>query len=57
MSELDQQVAFIFLSKRGCFARNIHDRVQTIYADAAYAFPSVYIWIRECECERKDIID
>jgi hypothetical protein len=57
VSEFGQQYVMKFLWKEGCLAKNIHDRVQAINGDAAYAFSSVYFWIKEFKCVREDIVD
>jgi hypothetical protein len=56
MRELEQQAAIKFLWKEGCLAKNIHDRLQAVYGDAAYALPSVYFWIKELKCGREDTV-
>jgi hypothetical protein len=57
MSGLGQRTGIKFLWKEGCFAKIIHDRLQAVSGDGAYALPSVYLGIKEFKGGREDIVD
>jgi hypothetical protein len=57
MSELEQRAVIKFLWKEGCPAIEIHERLQAVYGNAAYAPPSVDYWVKAVSCGRDDIVD
>jgi histone-lysine N-methyltransferase SETMAR len=57
MSELEQRAGIKFLWKERCPAKEIHERLQAVDGDAAYAPPSVYYSVKEFRCGRDDIVD
>jgi hypothetical protein len=56
MNEREQRAAIKFLWKEGCPAKEIHDRLQAVYGDAAYAHARVYYWVKELRCGRDDTL-